>query len=52
MGFGRNQAFQDYHNAAAAKDRQEGVYSDDEYENVNKTDKRTKPFSEKEASWQ
>lgn len=40
MGFGRS-TFQDMHFSGAARGR--GVYSDDEYESMNKTDKRTKP---------
>jgi hypothetical protein len=44
MGFGRS-TFQDMHFSGAARDRQSGVYSDDEYESMSKTDKRTKPKS-------
>jgi hypothetical protein len=44
MGFGRS-TFQDMHFSGAARGRSSGVYSDDEYESMSKTDKRTKPKS-------
>ena len=43
MGFGRASQFHDYHFAGSGA-RGKPVYSDDEYENMNPTDRRTKPF--------
>lgn len=43
MGFGRSQ-FQDMHfSSQSARGRASGVYSDDEYDTINRTDTRTKP---------
>jgi hypothetical protein len=42
MGFGRS-TFQDMHFSGSGRRGNSGVYSDDEYENLSKTDKRTKP---------
>lgn len=45
MGFGRSQ-FQDMHfSSQQARNRASGVYSDDEYESMAGSDKRTKPKS-------
>ena len=49
MGFGRSQ-FQDMHfSGGSARSRAaQNAYSDDEYENINTNDRRTKPFGNRE----
>jgi DnaJ-class molecular chaperone len=50
MGFGRSQ-FQDMHFSSQQARQRSGVFSDDEYENINPTDRRSRPKSNTEGNW-
>ena len=50
MGFGRSQ-FNDMHFSSQSARARSTMYSDDEYESMDKSDKRTKPMSGANAQW-